>query len=34
MILRKKGAKSGIRLVSYDSLMAYIRSTGEPGPKK
>ena len=24
----------GVRLVSYDSLMAYIRSTGEPGPKK
>jgi hypothetical protein len=34
MCLRKKGAKSGIRLVSYDSLMAYIRSTGEPGPRK
>ena len=34
MSLRNKGAKSGIRLVSYDSLMAYIRSTGEPGPRK
>ena len=32
--LRKRGAKTGVRLVSYDSLMAYIRSTGEPGPKK
>ena len=34
MSLRKRGAKTGVRLVSYDSLMAYIRSTGEPGPKK
>ena len=34
MSLRKRGAKFGIRLVSYDSLMAYIRSTGEPGPRK
>jgi len=34
MSLRKRGAGPGVRLVSYDSLMAYIRSTGEPGPKK
>ncbi len=34
MSLRKRGAKTGVRLVSYDSLMAYIRSTGEPGPRK
>jgi hypothetical protein len=34
MSLRKRGAKTGVRLVSYDSLMDYIRSTGEPGPKK
>ena len=34
MSLRKRGARTGVRLVSYDSLMAYIRSTGEPGPKK
>ena len=32
--MRKRGAKHGVRLVSYDSLMAYIRSTGEPGPRK
>ena len=32
--LRKRGSKFGVRLVSYDSLMAYIRSTGEPGAKK
>ena len=34
MSLRKRGSKFGVRLVSYDSLMAYIRSTGEPGPRK
>jgi hypothetical protein len=34
MSLRKRGAKTGVRLISYDSLMAYIRSTGEPGPRK
>ncbi|MEY3853129.1 MAG: hypothetical protein RI910_2109 [Verrucomicrobiota bacterium] len=34
MSLRKRGAKSGVRLVSYDSLMAYIRTAGEPGPRK
>jgi hypothetical protein len=33
-VLRHPGAIRGIRLVSYDSLMAYIRSTGEPGPRK
>ena len=32
--LRKRGAKTGVRLVSYDSLMAYIRNTGEPGLAK
>jgi len=34
MSLRKRGAKTGVRLISYDSLMAYIRSAGEPGPRK
>jgi hypothetical protein len=33
-VLRNPGAIRGVRLISYDSLMAYIRSTGEPGPKK
>ncbi len=33
-VLRHPGAIRGVRLVSYDSLMAYIRSTGEPGPRK
>lgn len=32
--MRKRGAKTGVRLLSYDSLMAYIRSTGEPGLTK
>ena len=29
--LRQKGAKTGIRLVSYDSLAGYIRARGEGG---
>ena len=33
MSLRKRGAKHGVRLVSYDSLMAYIRKAGEPGSR-
>jgi len=33
-VLRHPGAIRGVRLISYDSLMAYIRSTGEPGPRK
>jgi hypothetical protein len=32
--MRKRGAKHGVRLVSYDSLMAYIRKAGEPGLRK
>jgi hypothetical protein len=32
--LRKRGAKFGVRLISYDSLMAYIRTAGEPGSRK
>jgi hypothetical protein len=32
--MRKRGAKHGVRLVSYDSLMAYIRKAGEPGRLK
>ncbi len=32
--MRKRGTKHGVRLVSYDSLMAYIRKAGEPGPSK
>lgn len=34
MSLRKRCAKHGVRLVSYDSLMAYIRKAGEPGLRK
>ena len=33
-VLRNPGAIRGVRLISYDSLMAYICSTGEPGPRK
>lgn len=33
-VIRHPGAIRGVRLVSYDSLMAYIRSAGEPGPRK
>ena len=33
-VLRHPGAIRGVRLVSYDSLMAYIRTAGEPGPRK
>jgi hypothetical protein len=32
--MRKRGAKHGVRLISYDSLMAYIRKAGEPGLRK
>ena len=32
--IRRRGARTGIRLVSYDSLMAYIRKAGEPGRLK
>jgi hypothetical protein len=32
--MRKRGTKHGVRLVSYDSLMAYIRKAGEPGRLK